>query len=350
MRTPPQPNITRDSHYVPEAILKRWSLNGTHVYAYRILVPDARVPEWQSIGIRSLACKRDLYTVFSGDREVDDFERWLNVEFEHRGLEAIDRLVRGLRPNPEDWHNMILFVAAQDLRTPLIYIEWMKRWRKTLPDLLKRVMEQSTKELDAAREQGIVLEVPPIDNEFSGLLRVTIEPSDDPDSGKSVLRSEIPVGRRLWIAGMRHLLTGIAKRLLDYRWSVVEPFGDAEWPMTDHPVLRLNYSSPHDYNFEGGWGSPGTEIMMPVSPRHLLLVQVGRKWNNRFQLPRDKTQLIQQFLVERAHCWVFATSRAEWVERVKPRTVDPVEYAEYEKAWKDFHSDQLQSEVPSNID
>ena len=44
-----------------------------------------------------------------------------------------------------------------------------------------------------------------------------------------------------------------------------------------HPVLRLNYYKPGQYDFRGGWGNPGSEVLMPLSPRHLLYVQVGKK-------------------------------------------------------------------------
>ena len=41
--------------------------------------------------------------------------------------------------------------------------------------------------------------------------------------------------------------------------------------------------------------------MMPVSPRHLLYVQVGKKIANRFSFSLHHTSLVQQLLVKRAH-------------------------------------------------
>lgn len=347
MRKPPQPNITHDSHYVPQAALKRWSLDGKHVFAYQLLVPDTRVPKWKKRGIRSLARQRDLYTVFSGRRELDDFERWLNVEFEHRGVEALDRLVNGLRLTEENWSSIILFLAAQDLRTPLGFIEWLGWCEQTIPALIDRVLSESVRRLEDAAEKGIVLEQKPVQNELSDLFRVSIQPSPDPAEDRATLRAEMTAGRRSWIAGMRHRLTGIAKRLCEYRWSVAYPHGTSEWPLTDNPVLRLNYDGPRNYNFRGGWGQRGTEILMPVSPRHLLYVQVGRKHDNRFTFKSRQTEAIQRFLVERAHRWVFATKPAGWVVSARPRIVDPFAYEAEEKAWKEFHRDQLQSESRS---
>jgi hypothetical protein len=185
-----------------------------------------------------------------------------------------------------------------------------------------------------------------VQNEFAGIIKVNVEPSDDPQLGKSRLRSEVPVGRRLWIAAVRHL-TRTAKILCNHRWSVAEPYGDAQWPLTDHPVLKLNYHGPGRYDFGGGWGSTGTEIMMPVSPRHLLFVHVGRKIDNRFAFSTKNTQLVQRLLFERAHRWVFATRQEEWITKVRSRHVDPEVCEAEEKAWEEFHPDQLQSEMSS---
>jgi hypothetical protein len=327
------------------ATLRRWSLDRTNVFAYQLLVPDDRVPEWQPSGIRSLACQRDLYTTFAGGKELDEFEKWLNVEFETPGLEAIDKLLGGSKLTWGDWRSMIQFVAAQDLRTPLSFIEWMGWCEQRVPKMLERILQESLRRLEEAKEKGTVLKTKLARNELTDLLKVTIEPSTDPESNQVRVGAEMITGRRTWIAIMRHLLTGVAKTLWSHRWSVAELAGDAEWPLTDHPVLRLNvYKSGH-YDFRGGWGSPGTQIMMPVSPRHLLYVKVGKKADNRFTFSPEDTQLVQRFLVERAHRWVFATRPEEWVAKLRTRTVDPKAFAAEKREWEEFHPNQLQSET-----
>lgn len=245
---------------------------------------------------------------------------------------------------------MILFVAAQDLRTPLGFIEWMGWCEQTIPAMLERVMQDSIKKMEEAIEKGIKLKLPSVRNEFTGLIKVTTEPPANPAMDRASLRAEVTIGRRSWIASMRHLLTGIAKKLSRHRWSVAEPADGFEWPITDHPVLRLNYYATGKYDFKGGWGQPGTQIMMPVSPRHLLYVQVGQNAANRLTFDPNLTGLIQRFLIERAHRWVFATHPAEWVVRGRPRTVDSEIYTAEKKMWQDFHPDQLRSETSSKTD
>lgn len=87
--------------------------------------------------------------------------------------------------------------------------------------------------------------------------------------------------------------------------------------------------------------------MMPVSPKHLLYVQIGTKAANRFTFSREHTQLVQRLLVERAHRWVFATRPVECVADVRPRTVDPERLGAEKKAWEDWNQDQLRSETLS---
>lgn len=339
--------IARDNHYVPMAMLRRWSADGTHLFAYRILVPSPSVPEWQRRRIRGVAYRRDLYTVFSGGQERDDFERWLSSEYEQPGLEAIDKLIRGTRLTPGNWRSMVRLVAAQDIRTPLSFLESMRRWDRQIPEMLDRTIREEIKRLKAAKERGIAIRESPERNEFSNLLEVTIEPPTLSGAEQAKIRAQVPVGRRLWVASMRHLLTGVAETLCRHRWSVVEPAGDAEWPLTDHPTLILNYYKPGDYDFGGGWGNPGSEIMMPVSPKHLLYVQVGSKAPNRFTFSDEHTRLVQQLLVERAYRWVFGTRPLEWVATVRPRTVDPKKLEAEAAAWEGWHQDQSQSEISS---
>lgn len=131
------PEITHDSHYVAQACLRRWSSDGIHVYAYRALVSRPEVPEWRLRPIRGLAFQPDLYTSFTGGQEIDEFERWISREYENPGLEAVDKLLAGGRMGPSDWNSIARFVAAQDVRTPLNFIEFMKFCGEQMPAILE---------------------------------------------------------------------------------------------------------------------------------------------------------------------------------------------------------------------
>jgi hypothetical protein len=338
-------NLAHKNHYVPQSTLCRWSKDGTHVQAYRILVSNQNVPEWKPRAISGIAFQPDLYTVFEGDEELDEFECWIGKEFETPGLEAIDRLISQRRLTPADWKAIANFVAAQDVRTPLNYILSMQRWHQEVPKIIEDSIQESIKKLEAARLDGIKLTPSESKNEFSELFRVHVASPSDPNCDEASIQAEVTLGRRFWTASIRHLLTGVAKTLSQHRWSVAQPHENMEWPITDHPVLRLNFYKPGQYDFSGGWGNKGSEIIMPVSPRHLLYVQVGKKTNNRFKFSPANTALVQHLLVERAHRWVFARRPEAWIAEVKPRIVDAEMFTAEENAWSQWHQEHCRAEA-----
>jgi len=298
------------------------------LFAYRLLVSNPRVPEWQPKYIRGLARQRDLYTVSSGNKELDDFERWISTEFEQPANVAVYKLEDGKRLKREDWHSIARFLAVQDVRTPRSFIESMRRWEQEMPNVLETTMREAVKEFESANKDGTVLKQNREHNEFSGLIKVDMERSPSPDSNQTIVQAEISMGRRWWIASMRHLLNGVAEKLCDHQWSIAEPAGNTEWPLTDHPVLKLNYYGPGKYDFGGGWGRRGSEIMMPLTPRHLLFVHVGTDAGRKMTFTREQTMFLQELLVERAYRWVFATEPLEWVRRIRPRKVDAEAFAD----------------------
>ncbi len=74
--------VTRNNHFVPQSYLKRWSADGHRIWCYRILVPNAEMPEWGFRSVRGVADQRDLYTSLVRGQETDEFERWLQTEIE----------------------------------------------------------------------------------------------------------------------------------------------------------------------------------------------------------------------------------------------------------------------------
>ncbi len=337
-------NLSRDSHYIPQAILRRWSQDGRRIQTYQTLVPHARVPVWNLRSIKGMAFRRDLYTFFSGGEESDNFEHWIAKEFEEPGLEAINKLLSHSRLKREDWRNLARFVASQDVRTPLNFLEQMQRWDQEIPKMMESILKESIEKLQEGKKRELKLQSEADNNLFSEHFKVKMEHPTDPNSDEATLRAEVNIGRNFWITSMRHLLTDAANVLCEHRWSVAEPFGDEEWPLTDHPVLRLNYFGPNKFDFGGGWSKPGSEVMMPVSPRHLLYVQVGQKAPNRLSFSYEQTKLLQELMVKRAHRWIFSEKPAHWMETFRPRLVNLEQYNAEQEAWKNWHQKQIEAE------
>jgi hypothetical protein len=117
----------RDNHFVPQFYLRRWATSGAQVMAYRTLVSRAEIPEWTSRSIKGIAFHRDLYAVLSSP-ELDEFERWINTEFETPAQETLDRAVNGDRLTSRDHERLGSFFAAQDVRTPASFFVSQERW------------------------------------------------------------------------------------------------------------------------------------------------------------------------------------------------------------------------------
>jgi len=337
--------ITKVNHYVPQSLQRRWSQDEKHVYAYRTLVSHPDVPVWQLKSISKLAFHRDLYTQAADGREVDVFEKWISTQFEDPGFKAVNKIVDNARLISDDWHNLARLFAAQDVRTPSSFIELSEWWDETLRPAIDESLVASVAKVQHAMDNNIPLIPPKEPNELGKCCRIHIDGRDDPTADKATIRLEVLVGRKLWIASMRHVLTGIAETLCKHRWSIAQPCEGEEFPLTDHPAIRLNYYKPGRYDFKGGWGKLGTELMMPISPRHLLYVQVGKKHPNRFSFSRQQTRLVQELIVERAHRWVFTCRPENWVVDCRPRVVDMNRFAEEEKGWKEWSVNQLDAEL-----
>lgn len=338
--------VVHENHYVPQALLRRWSLDGTSVQGYRTLVSHAAVPEWRRCPVSGTARQRDLYTIVRWGQEDDDFERWIAREYEQPGFEAAQKVIERARMRPDDWHAIGRLVALQDLRTPRSLIESMNRWKEEFPATLDRTLKELVAELEQAKVKGEKPQAPYGIAAFATpAIRVKIEPPREPGSDQALIRAEVSTGRRLWVDLTRRILIRRAEVLGHHRWSVVAPCDCEEWPLTDHPVLRLNYYGPGRYDFRGGWANPGSEILMPLSPRHLLYVQVGSRGDYRFPFRRDSTQLVQRLFTERAFRWVFMTEPADWVARARPRTVDAEQVETERRIWADWHADQSKGEA-----
>jgi len=148
------------------------------------------------------------------------------------------------------------------------------------------------------------------------------------------------VGRKLWIESQRFLLTKTSKVLLKHKWSIVEPANGMSWFTSDHPVLRLNYYGEGKYDLKGGWGREGGNLIMPLSPKHLLYTQIGAEAADRLTFTPEKTYEIQKFLAERAFRYIFAQKQTPGILRLRPRYINLEEFENEEQQWSKWHAQQ----------
>jgi hypothetical protein len=332
-----------DNHYVPRLYLKRWADDQQQIWLYRALVSHPNVPVWKKASAKGLAYHKHLYTRVIAAGETDEVEKWLAKEFEDPGNVVIQKAVSGDRLAPEDWECLIRFVALQDARTPARLIEMMDRWSKTLPDMVQTTLNSSVNKLAEALREGRTIERSSSTTSEYFPARITRE--IEPGAKAGVLKVETVAGRSLWLFALRHLLTDTCRVLLRHKWTILRPPLSMNWATSDDPVIKLNYYSQRKYDFNGGWGSDGTEILFPLGPKHLLHTRIGHRPLPKYQcVPIPTAEAFQRFTIEHAHRFVFAAAQDPLVPTIRPRVVDAARYQHEINQWRRWNEEQSTAE------
>lgn len=329
----------RYNHYIPRSYLKQWSHDGSTVWAYRILVSHARVRLWRKVSTRGVAYHEHLYTRIVASGESDEIERWLDTQFEAPAEPVIGKVVSGRPLSPSDWKVLIRFFAAQDVRTPARLVENLSRWSKTLPDMIQKTLAESVAEFEAMT----IVERAELRDKLRSHgdipFRVSVE--QNTSEGGGWLKAETVSGRKLWLWSMQQVLTTTLRALYKHRWTILAPPDGMTWFTSDDPVVKLNFNTVNDYTFGGGWGSVGTDLLLPLGPHHLLFTQIGRRVPPRgSRMELDKAVLVRKLIAEHAHRYIFASAPDPFVHEVRPRAVDAKILKHESREWKIWHADQ----------
>lgn len=333
----------RDNHYVPRTYLKRWARDGLKVWSYQILVAHAQTPIWRKRSTRGVAYHEHLYTKLAASGESDEIERWLDAEFEAPAEEAIEKVICDRRLTPSDWKRLVRFFAAQDVRTPARFIENLRRWSRTVPELVQATLTESVARLETMTqsERAALSRVVPRDGGFPS--RTTVECNTDKSAGR--LKADTVLGRGMWLWSMQHLLMNTLPALYRHRWTILAPPDGLTWLTSDDPVLKVNYNSNDDYTFGGGWGSVGTDLLLPLGPHHLLFTQVGKAVPRRgARMDVGKATVLRKLIAEHAHRYIFSDVPDPFVEQLRPRLVDAETLEQETRAWKRWHAEQSSAE------
>lgn len=333
----------RDHHYVPCEYLKRWTNPQGRLWTYRLLASHPGVPLWKLSSPRGVAYHSHLYTQVVGGHETDGFEKWLDSEVEQPAQEPLSKVATDARLTPDDWRRLMRFVAAQDVRTPARLEEQMTRWQAELPDLLDKTLRDSVGRLKEAGRSGQP-PTPPADPEEVGqALPIKVTRERRPGQERAEIKAEVIVGRDLWLWSIRHVVDNLAEVLRGHKWTILKPPEGWLWFTSDSPVLRLNYAGPSHYDFGGGWGRPGTEIVVPLGPQHLLYTQIGRRPSllRGERMPIAQAEIVRRMIAEHAHRLIFAVGQDPQVPRLRPRTVDAKLYRQEREQWAAWHEQQI---------
>lgn len=334
----------RDNHYVARGYLKRFAASDGQVATYRILVSHPKVPLWKKNSTRGIAYHSHLYTRLVAGHESDEIEEWLAREFEAPAEEALHKATSDARLTPRDWNRLIRYLAAQDVRTPARFLESLKRWDSDLPQIIENSIRKSVRKLERAKHSGETIVKEGRAKYDHVPLRVTTEIK--PGEKVGMVKGETLAGRGLWLFEIQNLLSGRALKVLEgHKWSILKPPPGLIWFTSDNPVVRLNFDDVKNYNFGGGWGSKGTEILLPLSPQHLLYTQIGHPPPPRGEvMPRHQAEIARRALAENAHRLIFATSPDDEVPMLRPRTVSAALFRNETEQWRRWNEEQTAAE------
>ena len=330
-------SFKKDNHYVPQAYLRQWANNGK-ILTYRLLVPHEKCEPWKPHSPKSIAKHQHLYTYFSGSKDSDEIERWLDRDFEGPAFASIAKVVSESRLTCEDWNNLFRFAVAQSVRTPAGLQRFMKRQDETLGAFLSESMEGSVAKVGAALAAGIKLEPAPVVDPYSKLpLKLHRVKNEDGEEG---IEARVLNGRKFWIWQLEHILKNTIHRIPTHRWTILHAPPGITWPTTDNPFTRLGVGVNGKLSLEGGWGVPGTRLFLPLSPKHLLLACVGYRPPQRgTTLSLTEAAFIRTIILNGANRYVFATDIQD-IDEIRPRTVSRELFDADAKLWAEWHERQ----------
>jgi hypothetical protein len=286
---------------------------------------------------------KHLYTRIISGVESDEIERWFDREFEAPAEDALRKATAGLQLTKFDWYNLIRFLAAQDVRTPARLMESLSRSNETVPATLQECVEGAVRKLEEARRLGKPIAQAKFPNSEILPIRVTTEVKPRQEFG--TIKAETIVGRSSWLFSIKHLLSQTANVLQSHKWTILKPPDGMSWFTSDNPVIRLNYYSDQKYNFDGGWGSVGTEILLPLDPQHLLYAQIGQRPPDRGSVvSHTHAEFIRRVIAEHAHRYIFSSSEDVEIPRLRPRTVSADMVRDEKEQWRRWHEEQSRAE------
>jgi hypothetical protein len=145
---------------------------------------------------------------------------------------------------------------------------------------------------------------------------------------------------------MRSLLAGRSTSVLEeHKWTIMTPAPGLAWFTSDDPVIRLNYYGDGAYDFGGGTGKNGAEILFPLSPKCLMYTRIGYNSPKRgTAFSRSHTELIRRIIAEHAFRYIYAQLPDNDIPTLRPRVVDNERYQREQTYWNTWHSSQLAAE------
>ncbi len=333
-----------NNHYVPKLYLRKWEDSSYKICVYKTLVSHNNEQMWQKRSVSKVAYQRHLYTQLISGQKSDEFERWIDSEYESPAQSVIEKATTDKRLSKEDWQILIRFLACQDVRTPARLLEYLDRADKEHQKILNDSVQRCVREM----ENNLTINTNPPDHshDFDKTYPLKITTKKDPnDSEMGTLRVESYSGRATWIHSIKTLLTHTEKILQQHKWSIIKPAKGYYWPTSDNPVIKLNYTDDNNYDFGGGWGRHKGNILFPLGPQHAMFVQIGdRPILKGTRLNESLTLQLRNFIIQHAHRMIFSNNCDEDISSIRPRIINPQAVKNERKQLEEWHNQNIKLE------
>lgn len=334
-------NLSRNNHYLSQMYLEAWKNKNNKVEVYELLVPNIKVPLWQSKSIKSVGSLDSIFVRIKNGIEIDDIERWFNVKYETPVKEALEHAINDERMTSDEWHYLIDFLACHIVRSPAYIVKIL--------DLAKKdcvpIFQEKCEEISNVKEQEILKTISKYkENEDNELFPIKITDTGDIDEDKAILKVETIFGKQFYLWIMKHMLENTAKILHTHKWGIITVDEKVSLPTSDNPVVCLNYNNENDYNFDGGWGRKNSNILFPISPNKILYTQIGVKVRPRLQIDLKTSLILKKLIIEHSHRKIISNFKDTEIEKIKPRYVDLEEFRREKEMWENFQKDYLEKE------
>ena len=324
------------NHFVPECYLKRWGDSNNEICVYKTLVSHENVPVWRKYSSGAIAYHRHLYTKIVSGEESDELEKWLDKEYETPANPVLERAVLDKKLSVRDWHILINFIAAQDVRTPARLFEHLERFSKLLPEILENTIQKLRKKLES--NEAIDSDKHKTTDLNSSLIPLKVTTESVPGKKHGIIKAETYVGRSTWFYSIKHSLEKTSKILLQHRWTIVKPAKGFKWITSDNPVVKLNFTNPGNYDLKGGWGKKKGNIIFPISPEHAMFVQIGDKpMQKGTRLTAEQTKFFRKIIAENANRMIFSNFIDNEIENISPRVVDSIQFRKEKEEMEKWH-------------
>jgi len=83
---------------------------------------------------------------------------------------------------------------------------------------------------------------------------------------------------------------------------------------------------------------------MPLSPKYLLISEIGKVLPKYHKLDRKMIRFIRKIQVEKAYRNIFSQNKLIEIDRLRPSIVDPMKYQLEKEMWINWHRDHSTTE------